>query len=258
MQNCDVIAQLCPRGLRIDFAPQEKKTSWKNAFVFCRIFTRVQEIIVTGLYSIIINFLHIRDYSRVDSPNRILKLTPLRNSHEKQVLVTGFQCHFSHLVLCLTIWHPCTTTSALWSRHSLTCTHTRTRSLCLPLARVHTHAQIHCWTLKPCDRHVHLFKHCPDRRKTLAIISPLWTCPSLSLWISGAELILPPPLGPVGLDLLSLAPHIAVRSPNWQPAAEADSSLLALLWAAASNLRAGSGWPPGIRQSIDRGNDGVI
>lgn len=55
---------------------------------------------------------------------------------QTQVLVTEFQCHFSHSVLCLTIWHPCTTTSALCSRRSLTCTHTRTRSLCLPLARV--------------------------------------------------------------------------------------------------------------------------
>ena len=120
-------------------------------------------------------------------------------------------------------------------------------------AQTHTHctrAHMPCWTLKPCDRHVHLFKHCPDRRKTLAISSPLWTCPSLSLWISGAELILPLPLVPAGLDSLGLAPHIAVRSPNWQPAAAADSSLLAPLWADASNLCSGSGWPSGKEKAL--------
>lgn len=121
--------------------------------------------------------------------------------------------------------------------------HVRQHSGTVTHAHAHTQAHMPCWTQKPCDRHVHLFKHCPDRRKTLAISSPLWTCPSLSLWISGAELILPLPLVPAGLDLLSLAPHIAVRSPNWQPAAAADSSLLALLWADASNLCFGSGWP---------------
>lgn len=156
----------------------------------------------------------------------------------RQVSDLRFQCHFSHLLLCLTVWHACTPTA----------TYTHARTAHTRPAQTHAHctrAHMPCWTLKPCDRHVHLFKHCPDRRKTLAISSPLWTCPSLSLWISGAELILPLPLVPAGLDLLGLAPHIAVRSPNWQPAAAADSSLLAPLWADASNLCSGSGWPSG-------------
>lgn len=141
--------------------------------------------------------------------------------------LTSMHTHVSTLEQAFKHMHPKAGADARTRARTLTATHT------------------HSWTLKPCDRHVHLFKHCPDRRKTLAIISPLWTCPSLSLWISGAELILPLPLVPAGLGLLSLAPHIAVRSPNWQPAAAADSSLLALLRAAASNLCAGSGWPSG-------------
>lgn len=61
--------------------------------------------------------------------NTELKLNP--------VFDPKFQCHFSYLLLCLTVWH----------------------------ARAATSTHMPCWTLKPCDRHVHLFKQCPDRRK---------------------------------------------------------------------------------------------
>lgn len=96
---------------------------------------------------------------------------------------------FPRLLLTLTVWRTSASTSTFCKGHSCKCTQTQSQ------------AHMPRWTSKPCDRHVHLSKNCPDRRKTSAINSPLWTCPSLSLWISGAELIFPLPAGPLWTGL---------------------------------------------------------
>lgn len=128
----------------------------------------------------------------------------------------GFQCHLSHSWLCLSVWHECTLTSTLWNRH--TCP-VGLRSLAAVISIFSNIVQTgeKLWPSTLLSEPVH---HCHSGSvvQNSSVLSrrspPDWTC-------------------------TSLAPDITLRSPRWQPAAAADSSLLALLWADASTLGAG-------------------
>lgn len=49
--------------------------------------------------------------------------------YTNKFLMSDFECHFSHLLLCLTVWQACARASTLWNSHSCTCTHAGTHAL---------------------------------------------------------------------------------------------------------------------------------